>query len=259
MDKKDWNRTAKSAVEFYLEGKTIREVASILGVGKSYVSKKVFEANVSRPRKIRMGVVRKDVSVCPPLNEDFVCFLDGLIMSDGHYKKPSKLSPTSSYIQTCYKIEWLQSIKTQFYNNGINSWITISQRNDGRHEPVLTTNKYEILYGQYLKWYSNGIKRVPKNINLNNKQLLKNWIYGDGTRIGKTLRLCTDSFLEEDIDLLKDKLNYLGFKFKTVFMGNSVLGLKKLRLSICQRDGLFDFLTFVGHCEESCFEYKWKS
>lgn len=42
-------------------------------------------------------------------------------------------------------------------------------------------------------------KFIPKDINLT-PTLLKNWIYGDGTLGGSTLRFCCDSFSKSDVD-----------------------------------------------------------
>ncbi len=72
----------------------------------------------------------------------------------------------------------------------------------------LNTFTYSSLNFLYDEWYRDGIKkRVPLNIEKYLTPLaLACWIMDDGTRVGNTLKFCTNEFLKEDILILSNSL-----------------------------------------------------
>lgn len=243
-------------VSLYKGGKTVREVAKEIGGNHRRIAQIVKDAGASRPRKTRGFVLAARAKTCPSFTGDFVSYLDGLLISDGCLVRPSKNTRTSCYTHDSVVLEWLEKIHKEFSLQGIESFVKPVRNRGKQHN--LRSYRYDKLYDQYIRWYPDfGEKRIPRDIDFSDKSLLKNWIYGDGTRVSTTLRLCTDSFVLEDTEFLIDSLGKLGFRFKKVFMGLSKSGKDKFRISICKSDGLLEFFEYVGSPEISGLSYKW--
>jgi hypothetical protein len=89
------------------------------------------------------------------------------------------------------------------------------------------------------------------------KSFLMNWIYGDGTTGKSNLRLCCDSFSEDDINFILEFFKKNGFEFRIVKMGLNKKGKMKYRISLCKSNGLERFFGLLDD-PLPCFEYKWK-
>lgn len=244
-------------VSLYESGLTTREVALKYGCSKSCVSRVVKACNKSRSKDTRSHVLAARAKTCDDFTQNFRDYLDGLLISDGHLKKPSKNTKTSCYQQTSVCLEWLLSIKDNFNKFQIETNISPEKRNPQSY--ILCTQRYRQFYDEYERWYGEE-KRVPKDLNLKSKALLKNWIYGDGTLVGSsktTLRLCTDSFSIFDLDWLKSQFAGFGYRFNYVNMGKSKAGETKTRLSLCKNNGLFEFFDMVGAPDICSLSYKW--
>lgn len=244
-------------VSLYQSGLTTREVAERLGCGKTTVASLVKRAGVSRSKQIRYEVLQRRINRCPPISVDLLNYFDGLMISDGCMRPASPNCATSCYDQHSVCKEWLESIRCVLLSNGIEGSVRKERRTKKKTRGyVLKTRRYDQLDIIRKRWYPEWGKLVPRDIDLTNIALLKNWVYGDGTLCQKTLRLCTDSFLESDIDFLVGKLNEAGFRFGKMFFGMSKTGAKKFRIKLSQRDGLKDFYKFLGE-PDKYFAYKW--
>jgi hypothetical protein len=237
-----------------------REVAVVLGVGKTTVCSLIQSAGISRPRKPRACTFHRRANHCEELDNEFIDYLDGLLISDGSLIRPVGCSIASYYRQSCVYAEWLTSIADKFKTKGIDCSITADNR---RIKPKkscysMATPTYVELCRQYRRWYPSGEKKVPRDINLGNVDLIKNWIYGDGTLLqGNSLRFCCDSFSIEDVEFLISKFADMGWLFGKVWMGKSKMGNDKWRLSLCKRNGLGSFYEWLGEPEVRCYSYKW--
>lgn len=243
-------------ISLYNENKTTREIAVEVGCSKTLVGTIILKAGISRKRRPRNHVLANRANKCLEFDNSFINYLDGLVISDGSLVKPKKYAGGTCYKQTCVKREWLEIIQEKFKKYEIQSCIREDIRIGRKIAFVLVTKSYDQFLKQYYRWYNNEIKKVPQDISLKDIDLLKNWVYGDGTRVGTSLRFCCDSFCLEDIDLLLCKFKELDYMFKIVDMGLSKKGYSKLRLSICQKNGLERFLEFLGE-PINCFKYKW--
>lgn len=246
-------------VKAYLAGASAREVAEQFGCAYSTVSSIVRDRGLSRGKGPRKHISEAKVRRCPEFSNDFKDYLDGLLLSDGSLDAPIA-TRSSKYSQSCTHRAWLRKIKTTFTDNGIESSIGDENRITKKSCWQLQTFRYDGLARAYDRWYPSKIKKVPRDINLASPTLLRNWLYGDGTLIrGSTLRLCTDSFSEEDIDWMSKSLKkFLGVEFRKLCMGWTHTGLPKFRLCLCLQDGLDRFFDYVGSCEIPVFDYKWR-
>ncbi len=183
-----------TALASYQMGKTTREIAFEYGFSKSWVAKQVLLAGLSRTRSIRQHVLLARGKACEPLHDSFLDYFDGLMISDGHLSKPSK-SRTSHYLQSCKHKEWLDVVAANFRSNGIRAVVNEDVREGIRVGWYLRTDSYDQLGKQYSRWYSRT-KGVPRDIRFS-ADMLKNWVYGDGTLSRSNLRLCCDSFTKK--------------------------------------------------------------
>lgn len=241
-------------VELYKQGMTTREIAGKIGGHSSRVGDIIKNAGVSRTKNTRQSVLNARAKLCPELDKLFLDYFDGLMISDGGLTRPSKHTATSCYTHTSVCEEWLRKISATFLDNGIISSLSPTKR---PRQFCLRSYRYDKLYDQYNRWYPNGgEKRVPSDIDITSKLMLKNWVYGDGT-ICHDFRLCTDCFPIQDTEFLIAKLGKLGFGFRTVYMGKAKSGIDKFRLSICKRTGLIEFFEYIGDPEIVGLSYKW--
>lgn len=242
---------AQKIAELYLSGMLVTQVASEMNLGRNLVGLTIQRLGISRPGG-------KCWNRCPEFTSDFISYLDGLLISDASLCPPKGRSTSSNYGHSSVSQDWLESIQNRFIREGIQSKITTNFRRNKIGYNLMSL-KYLHLFAQYHRWYRNGVKGVPKDIDFSNKSFLRNWIYGDGTRVGSSnsvLRLCTESFVTEDIDYLVAGLNRLGFEFKKVWWGKNK-PQDCWRISIGKRTGLPEFLQFIGKCEIPSLDYKW--
>jgi len=237
----------------YKSGKTTREIAQIVNGSKTAVGEIIKKKGIARSKAIRSHILEARANVGPKIQGDFRNYLDGLMISDGSLVKPSKYTKTSMYVQSCVCKDWLDAIKKSFDEFGFSSSLSPEKRKPRCF--VFRTLNYDSFYPEYQRWYA-GEKSVPRDIDFSSRLFLKNWIYGDGT-FGRDLRLCTDSFSQDDLDYIKFQLLILGWKFNQVYMGQSKLGKPKYRLSLCKKNGLIEFFKYVGQPDILAFDYKW--
>jgi len=246
--------------ELYVSGLTTREVAEKVNYSKTTIATIIKEYGISRPKTIRQEVLDSKVKHCKSFSKEFVDYIDGLILSDAFLQREFIKTKTSALTQNSVQENWLKDIQSEFLKFEINSSVVPEKRKKKRPKTcfVLNTNRYSNFYLHRKRWYNeDGKKIIPKDINLKSKTLLKNWIYGDGTLLGKsTLRFCTDDFIISDINWLIEYFEVLGFKFQKTSMGFNSKNIEKWRLSLCCRDGLKDFYDYVGQ-PEFYFNYKW--
>lgn len=248
--------------ELYETGLNGREVSKIIGCGSTSVFRILRKLKSNRPNKIRDFILKDRAKKCDDFNVNFLNLLDGLILSDGCIPKPIGVSNSCFYVQNCVNLEWLEIIKSEFDVNNIICNITTEKRKKKKKNIsyVFRSFKYDKFYDLRKRWYPDEIKIVPKDIDLSNEIVLKNWLYGDGTIIGNsTLRFCTDDFVLDDVEFLKCKLNDIfNLHFKIIKFGKNKKNVQKYRLSICKRDGFFQFFEYIGECNVNCFDYKWR-
>jgi len=245
-------------LELYNQGLTCREIANVVGCNYRSAAYVVQKYGKSRYKGPRAGIVFKDVLKCKKFDKKFIEYFDGLVISDGSLVVGGT-SPTAAYSQSCVKKDWLDLISYNFQKKGIITNFSIDKRKGRNDCHIIKTPVYEEMYIQYARWYKNGVKIIPKDLNFLSKDFLKNWVYGDGTLINNsTLRLCTDDFAEEEVQWLILSLNKnLDIKFKIIYMGMNKKFKPKYRAALCIRDGLLDFYKYIGK-PITCFNYKWR-
>ena len=174
---------------------SIDDLSKVLGRSESSVQHKLF----------RLGISDKHLqfSMTPELR----ILLDGLLLGDGNYKKNSEYSASFRLSQKSSHRDWLDSLVNVFEKQRIyttTNTIKAHQRvtkkgviiNSSEHL-YLYTASYTTLLAEHKRWYPDGIKIVPRDIDISNPELLAHWYMGDGsTSINKKPITCTEHYAQ---------------------------------------------------------------
>jgi hypothetical protein len=142
--------------------------------------------------------------------------LDGLLLSDGYlecrsinarFKLTSKhRSFVDSVVSSLPSFSWAEPYERDVFDK---------RTLKSYHTCKLDSHANAYLGSQHSRWYQNGKKIVPSDLVID-KDVLQWWYIGDGHLVRKKSRpnyrrviLCTDCFLEQEIELLCVKLRSL--------------------------------------------------
>lgn len=189
-------------------------------------------------------------------------FLNGELLGDGHLNHDCKR--TSSFVRSSKYKKYLTCVKKQLSSFGIRSGRIrryLDLKLKSRWFDFSSRRYVELRYLQE-KWYRPSTKEerkvwprrkftkiVPLDLELTPLTCLQ-WYLGDGTVQDKSLALSTMGFAREEVSLLCQLLERLGFK-ATVHTNNSIWIWKR---------SAQDFLDYIGYCPEkisSIYKYKW--
>ncbi len=181
--------------------------------------------------------------------------IDGLILSDG-YLTPAPRTRKSIMRFTLKYREFAESIQVSLPSL---SWGQIIERDtydkrtgNAYHQIHLASHVDEYLTHQRHRWYPDGKKIIPKDLNLTSTTMLW-WYLGDGCLLKKKIRpkfrrlaLATNSFSPQEVDFLIEKL--------TTLVGDDVYPEGKG--IIISRNSITRFASLVGSSPVECYAYK---
>lgn len=182
-------------------------------------------------------------------------YIDGLLLGDASIPKPSTKSGWSALLNQEFSIkfiEWAEQVKEKLENFGITlSPLPPRKRllRGKRYETVsLQTHSYPEFNSFRKRWYPNGKKEVPRDIDFN-EATFSNWYLGDGclsvTRQGCHLYLSTEGFDNESLEFLRLKMKEYGLLFKR----------SKGRLYLSDKESIRLFLSHIADVPD-CFNHK---
>lgn len=185
-------------------------------------------------------------------NTYLVELIDGLLLGDGCISADNRFSMGQSQS----RMDWIDQIIKEFHLNGIS--LKKSYQSEGiaiikgktyhRAATVyIRSRRSKFMKEQRARWYPNGIKTVPKDINLTTRSLA-HWACGDGYRGGKGYHFtfCTDSFADSDRLFLIERLrNEFGMELVDI--------PSRKRISITKNQDRFAFKNMMEqHFPSSC-------
>jgi len=177
------------------------------------------------------------------LSDELLEFLNGSLLGDGciHLAHHGK---SASYEERDTHGEYLNWLSNQLLRLGVESR-DIKKEKKGTF--VLGTKYYRELVKVRDKWYPNGKKKVPKDIELTSTSLL-NWYLGDGSYDpNDTARIGVFS-LKDGLPQLQSGLEKVGIKAN---INSGGLRIRKESL-----DRFFDYILSDGVEIPPCYEYK---
>jgi len=174
---------------------------------------------------------------------DGLMLSDGSIVASGNGHRFSLGTSQKEFANYCFqRLEALCGTEPKFYPSS-----------KGRGNWIFHTLSHVDFTQQHQRWYPNGTKIIPHDVSLSPMSLLL-WYYGDGTLVkGKTgnsctLRLSTDSFDRESIEMIAKRLDLeLGIRSK-------ITAERRLRL---KTESIPTFISYIGRKPElTCYAYK---
>jgi hypothetical protein len=176
---------------------------------------------------------------------------DGIMISDGSLEFPhtfgSRLTLGFKYKETLERI--IFDLNNMEYCP-IYEYDYIEKRTGNRIINFFTkTHTSSTLFSEYNRWYKDGIKIIPKDINLT--PLLCYWWYVmDGYIVGGNINLCTDSFLLEDIKFIQNLFSKINIKC-------SITQRNRIRFNKKETINYFNYIKDIKIQKE--YEYKFVS
>ena len=242
----------------WLENKYIKEKLSFLQIAKLYnVSLSTISNWLKRyhitPRLSGEGVHCRKVNFCN-LSIEAISWLYGELLGDGclqsRYFNSARISYSSKYKEY---IEYISDTLKLFgvKQSGRIRKKHLTDRGMDCYNYQYNSLAYSELSVIYKKWYPEGKKVVPKDIELT-PLTLRQWYIGDGCLIHPRgskpyISLATNGFPISNVGWLVEQLSKLDFKaIKTT--QNSI------RMLVCSTE---KFLNYIGKCPVECYQYKW--
>lgn len=235
-------------VALYESGKSLTEVAVVLGVGRSTVQRRLVTAGHVIRDSVESTAKYRHLDI--PLGEDTVDLMDGMLLGDAHLDITLGGESRLQMDQRSDRAGWLQEVKINLDRVGVGC--SVVPRNT-RPAVTLRTQKYVSLTQQRTRWYPQGTKIVPRDIRLT-PVTIAHWYWGDGSVEceGYRATFCTDGFPTEDVEFLQDRLN-------TLYGMRTTIGRRtprSWRLCVGKMDDRARLLEIVRPFCPECFRYK---
>jgi len=186
------------------------------------------------------------------LSKKLIEWISGELLGDGCLNPSSIWSARFGY--TSKYREYIQYISDTLKSFGIKQVGNI-RKYYHKEMNCYTYHYYSLSYAElltiYKKWYLNGKKNIPNDLELT-PLILRQHFIGDGSiRHRKNRRphiiLATCGFPISNVEQLKEKINKLGFKTKR-WISNNAIGISTYSTK--------DFLNYIGKCPVKCYQYK---
>lgn len=174
---------------------------------------------------------------------------DGLMLGDGGLQKQAV---SARYVHSCKEKDYLEWLKISLSTKDIPIPTKIYEKDEKRGKYYQIYSKtHPYLTNQHNRWYPDGKKQVPKDLELTPFSVL-HWYIGDGGLDSdkgylRQISISAHSFSFEERQFLVCKLNALGFKSSN--RKNGLICIKKSSVS--------DFLDWIGLPPVDSYLYKW--
>ena len=207
--KQNWTNPIcqKIAWEYIINRISIDDLCEMLDVSNTFIRKRLKKMQI--PLRDRSESQRE-----PRLNKKQVKKVENLILGtmlgDAGISKPIKNSKACRYNHTNIKKDYNEWIQKQLEKANIKQKTNIRDRNENWNTIyTIQTRTYPYFYKLRQEWYPEGIKIVPKSLELN-PEILLYWYLDDGSLGEWGIRLCTNSFDKKSDQHLQQEL-YLKF------------------------------------------------
>lgn len=169
-------------------------------------------------------VYNKNIS----LNENILSIIYGSLLGKSNIQKYTKGTNISFYIESSHS-DYLLYFHNLITNLGYCNYnipkLGTRLGRKGKIFKVLQLNTliYEQFNDIYDKWYVNGIKGIPRDINIYLTPLaIAIWIMNNGIKSGKSIILYTNHFTYDELLLLTNVL-YNKYGIKTIIKNNYII------------------------------------
>jgi len=179
------------------------------------------------------------------LTDELCEFLDGLLLGDGNIHPRHAGAAYQHRDKHIRYLEWLSDKLEEFGLERSGKIYEYEQR--GRPDGHYKTKDYIELSEFYRRWYDDGKKVIPEDLDLTPTVLL-NWYVGDGTLKDTVYLSAIKEQLREGIPLLVGKLEEAGIE--------STINSLGIRIRNKSLDRFFEYVLSDGAEIPPCYEYK---
>jgi len=245
----------------YLEGSSEAEISRKLGVGRTTIHRRLVNMGVDlRTPTEASNLGRHKTFLIDP---NLLSIIDGLLLGDAWIELSANSEGRLCLEQTPVHESWVDAVEVALINAGIQCTRSIrkprySQINGnivkGKGTVMLRTRKYQPFTEQRKRWYPDGVKCIPKDVDLNPISLA-HWYWGDGATSNHGYRMVfhTDGFDETDVIFLRDRLHDLYGWTPKVNRRSDQRGFILTLARVGQRN---DLVRMIRPFCPPCFQYK---
>jgi hypothetical protein len=196
------------------------------------------------------------------MTEEVLALVDGLLLSDAWIELDRTSEGRLCIEQRIGRESWLHALESELAVAGVETFFhTRKPRTSyfqgkairGAGVTSMRTGKYRPFSEQRHRWYPQGKKRVPKDVNLEPRSLA-HWYWGDGatSKPGYRMVFHTDGFIEADVKFLQQRLN-------EKYGWSPALQERRpgqFILVIQRKEDRRDLVSMIKSFCPQCFEYK---
>jgi hypothetical protein len=208
---------------------------------------------------------------CTPLSLEHIELIDGLMLGDG-FIGISKGCITPRLILTNTTQNWISLIQKALpFRWGLYEragCVLARSKNDARTTNAktsyhLTSFADRAFIPIYKRWYPDGKKIVPPDIVLTPLST-KHWFFGDGStyrdkiRNSINLKLSTNGFTKQEVELLQYRLYQDANVRINIHRHTKNVDNRGYILRTSKKSEYINFFDFIGACDISEFQYKFK-
>jgi len=255
--KQNWTNPIyqKIAWEYVINRITIDDLCEMLDVSNSFIRRRLKKMQI--PLRDRSESQRE-----PRLNKKQIKKVENLILGtmlgDAGISRPIKNSDACRYNHTNTKKDYSEWIQEQLEKASIKQKTKVRDRNENWNTVYeIQTRVYPIFYQLRQEWYPEGIKIVPKSLELN-PEIMLYWYLDDGCLTNSSIILCTDGFDKKSDQHLQKELF---LKFDIMSKRAYIKSQDKYRLRLNKKDRDTFLRVIISEYENidvTEFDYKFK-
>lgn len=232
---------------YHIDKLNLKEIGEVWGA--SYLAiRTYFELHKIKTRSPSESLALNAKEVTIPQEQQEI--INGMLLGDGHIElKKRYISAALGY--ACNYSSILESIRENLPCLRFNPKL------------VKTQTGYRLMSQSYMtftrmreKWYPNGQKIVPRDIELTPTTCYW-WYLGDGSSANNSLKLYPLSFSLDDVEFLASKMPIRTHIYFVKGNKPKTIGKRYPYLSINKIDERMQFLEFIGRCQHPEYKRRW--
>lgn len=201
----------------YVAGFSEMEISRKLSVGRTTVHRRLISLGVNTRTSVEASDLGRHKTF--HMSSTIKSVIDGMMLGDAWIEVDGNSEGRLCLEQTSIHESWIDALEHDLMNSGIQCTRSIRKPRDGQINGnivrgkgaiLLRTRKYQPFTEQRKRWYPDGVKRIPKDVDLS-PIALANWYWGDGSTSNHGYRMVfhTDGFDEDEVLFLRDRLHEL--------------------------------------------------
>lgn len=228
-----------------------RAISRRLGVSIPVIESYVINFGVPRHNSRRLGF--------PKVSFDKEWF-DGWLLGDGSLGMGGNSLNAHAGHSSAYK-EYCEYVASNWRRGGFTHCSVSEELQEaGNISYHVLSHVHPVLTDQYCRWYPEGEKRVPSDVNLTSV-VLREWYLGDGLLQGTYPKFALGNVMEQEVDFLLGKLRDIfgSGVTKQYRPPNKYGGIERKEQWILNigAEAMAYFFHYIGPCTLPCYKYRW--